>query len=216
MEIYCGLCGQKAHQLFSHLREVHEMGPDRYRQRCPGAPLISEDLAAYLKETRIEATDAGLKKRIELFGVKFLGGILPDDLVPQVDDDYVFEEELARQVLVSLRDGERILLVGPTGCGKSTLVEQLAARLNWPVVRVAASGGLTESDLLGEWIARDGETVFNYGFLPRAMKMGAVRLLTNGAVASGESESCSQFGMPVGFRGGSSFATRVLATAVGS
>jgi len=101
MEIYCGLCGQKAHQLFSHLREVHEIGPDRYRQRCPGAPLISEDLAAYLKETRIEATDAGLKKRIELFGVKFLGGILPDDLVPQVDDDYVFEEELSGAAPVS-------------------------------------------------------------------------------------------------------------------
>jgi len=177
MEIYCGLCGQKAHQLFGHLHEVHEMGPDRYRERCPGAPLISDDLAAYLEETRIEATDAGLKKRVGLFGVEFLADILPDELVPEVDDAYVFGEELARQMLVSIRDGERILLVGPTGCGKSTLVEQLAARLNWPVVRVAASGGLTESDLLGEWTVRDGETVFNYGFLPRAMKMGAICLI---------------------------------------
>ena len=177
MEVYCGLCGEKSHQLFGHLHEVHEMGPGRYRQRCPGAPLISEDLAAYLKETRIEATEAGLKKRTRLFGVEFLADIMPDDLVPEVDDDYVFEEELARQVLVSLRASERILLVGPTGCGKSTLVEQLAARLNWPVVRVAASGGLTESDLLGEWTVQDAETVFNYGFLPRAMKMGAIALI---------------------------------------
>jgi cobaltochelatase CobS len=53
----------------------------------------------------------------------------------------------------------------------------LAARLNWPVVRVAASGGLTESDLLGEWTVREGETVFNYGFLPRAMKLGAICLI---------------------------------------
>ena len=64
-----------------------------------------------------------------------------------------------------------------TGCGKSTLVEQLAARINWPVVRVAASGGLTESDLLGEWTVKDSQTVFNYGFLPRAMKMGAICLV---------------------------------------
>jgi cobaltochelatase CobS len=98
-------------------------------------------------------------------------------LVPDLDPGFVFPEELARQVLFSLKEGEKVLLVGPTGCGKSTLIEQLASRLHWPVVRVAASGGLTESDLLGEWTVRDGETVFNYGFLPRAMQEGAVCLI---------------------------------------
>jgi len=177
MEVYCGLCGQKAHQVFSHLREVHEMEPEKYAERCPGAPLISEDLASYIQESRIVATEGGLKRRAEFFGVEFLTDILPGELVPAVDPDYVFQDELCRQILVSLRENERLLLVGPTGCGKSTLIEQLAARLNWPVVRVAASGGLTESDLLGEWTVRDGETVFNYGFLPRAMKMGAICLV---------------------------------------
>ncbi len=177
MQIYCGLCGEKSHQLFSHLREVHEMSPDRYGERCPGAPLVSEDLAAYMREQRIVASDKGLKKQTELFGVQFLTDILPGELVPDVDEDYVFEEDFSRQVLISLRENEKILLVGPTGCGKSTLIEQLAARLNWPVVRVAASGGLTESDLLGEWTVRDAETVYNYGFLPQAMKMGAICLI---------------------------------------
>ncbi len=177
MEIYCGLCGEKSHQLFSHLREVHEMGPDRYGERCPDAPLVSEDLAGYIRESRIVASDEGLKKQTELYGVEFLTDILPGELVPDVDEDYVFQEEFSRQVLISLKEKEKILLVGPTGCGKSTLIEQLAARLNWPVVRVAASGGLTESDLLGEWTVRDGETVYNYGFLPRAMKMGAICLI---------------------------------------
>ncbi len=177
MEVYCGLCGEKSHQLFSHLREVHEMRPEKYQERCPGAPLISEDLAAYIREQRIVASDKGLKKKTELFGVEFLTDILPGELVPEVDECYVFDEGLARQILISLREGEKILLVGPTGCGKSTLVEQLAARLNWPVVRVAASGGVTESDLLGEWTVQDGETTYNYGFLPRAMKMGAICLI---------------------------------------
>ncbi len=37
MEIYCGLCGQQSHELFGHLREVHEMGPDRYGERLKEA-----------------------------------------------------------------------------------------------------------------------------------------------------------------------------------
>ncbi len=57
MQIYCGLCGEKSHQLFGHLREVHEMGPDRYGERCPGALLISEDLAADMREQRILSTE---------------------------------------------------------------------------------------------------------------------------------------------------------------
>lgn len=59
MEVYCGLCGERLHQLFEQFCEVREMVPDRCRQRCPGAPLISEDLATYLKENRIEATGRG-------------------------------------------------------------------------------------------------------------------------------------------------------------
>ena len=77
MEIYCGLCGQKAHQLFSHLRDVHEMGPDSYSKRCPGAPLISEDLGLYLKANRIVAGKDGLKVQIGLFGVEFLSSAAP-------------------------------------------------------------------------------------------------------------------------------------------
>ena len=177
MEIYCGLCGEKSHQLFGHLREVHEMVPDRYGERCPGAPLTSEDLAAYVREQRIVASDNGLKKQTELYGVEFLTEILPGELVPDVDECFVFDERLANQVLISLKEKEKILLVGPTGCGKSTFIEQLAARLNWPLIRVAASGGLAESDLLGEWTVQDGETIYNYGFLPRAMKMGAICLI---------------------------------------
>ena len=177
MRIYCGLCGEKRHELFSHLREVHEMEPDRYRERCPQAPLVSEDLARYIRRENVLATDEGIRKRRRLFGVEFTVPVSPGEFVPQVDEDYVLDEELSYKLLTSLRAGEKVLLVGPTGLGKSTLVEQLGARLNWPVIRVAASGGLTESDLLGEWTVRDGETVFNYGFLPRAMRMGAICLV---------------------------------------
>lgn len=177
MKIFCGLCGSRHHQLLTHLRNAHEMSPDKYKDRCPGAPLISEDLAAYIHHSRIVATEDEIRKQVDLFGVGFLTDILPGELVPKVDDDYVLQEELCRQVLISLKAGEKILLVGPTGTGKSTLIEQLASRLNWPMIRVAASGGLAESDLLGEWTVCKSETVFNYGFLPRAMKTGAICLI---------------------------------------
>jgi len=177
MEVYCGLCGHKAHELFSHISTVHEMTPDSYQDRCPEAPLVSEDLTAYLTDNQITPDGEGLKKHVTLFGVEFLTDILPGKLVPACDADYILQEDLCRKVLLSLKADEKVLLVGPTGCGKSTLIEQLAAHLSWPVVRVAASGGLTESDLLGEWTVSGGETVFNYGFLPRAMRMGAICLI---------------------------------------
>ena len=134
MEIYCGLCGDRQHQLFTHLRQVHEMTPERYTERCEGAPLVSDDLATYMRDSRIVATEDRLKRQVELFGVEFLADILPGELVPGIDADYVLQGELCRQILISLKENEKLLLVGPTGCGKSTLVEQLAARLNWPVV----------------------------------------------------------------------------------
>jgi cobaltochelatase CobS len=177
MEIFCGLCGLKAHQLFSHLREVHAMDPDRYGDRCPGAPLVSDEMADFIRSEGIVAADGALRKTVELFGVEFLGDLIPSELVPQVDAGYVLQDGLCRRILLSIKAGERVLLVGPTGCGKSTCIEQLAARLHWPVVRVAASGGLSESDLVGEWTVQDGETVFHYGFLPRAMKGGAICLV---------------------------------------
>jgi cobaltochelatase CobS len=142
--------------------------PGTARQRGPG-PIHPAREPAH--------PESGIRKRRELFGVDFTVPILPGDHVPEQDADYLLEEDVSRKLLISLKENEKVLLVGPTGLGKSTLIEQLAARLNWPVVRVAASGGITESDLLGEWTVRDRETVFNYGFLPRAMRMGAICLI---------------------------------------
>ncbi len=73
MEILCGLCRLKSHQLFFHLREVHAMDPVKDRDRCPGAPLVSKDLAGRLREQRVVAAEDGLRRTTDLFGVEFLG-----------------------------------------------------------------------------------------------------------------------------------------------
>ena len=82
MEIYCGLCGEKAHQLFTHIRTVHEMKTPKYRERSPDAPLVSEELARYLADRQVVPTEQGLRKRLELFDVEFLADIMPGSLVP--------------------------------------------------------------------------------------------------------------------------------------
>lgn len=99
-----------------------------------------------------------------------------DEHVPNEMPNFIFPE-LVRHVVLGLKAGERLLLVGPTGSGKSSLVEQVASLMNWPVLRAVLSSGLTKEDLVGTWTIQDGATIFREGLLPRAMKMGAICLL---------------------------------------
>ncbi|HHO52057.1 MAG TPA: CbbQ/NirQ/NorQ/GpvN family protein [Deltaproteobacteria bacterium] len=78
----------------------------------------------------------------------------------------VFEHAAANQL--------PLLLKGPTGCGKSRLVEHMAARLERPLVTVACHDDTAAPDLLGRWLIRGGETVWEDGPVTRAVRQGAV------------------------------------------
>lgn len=67
-----------------------------------------------------------------------------------------------------------LLLKGPTGCGKSRLVEYMAARLGLPLVTVACHDDTSAGDLLGRWLVRGGDTVWQDGPVTRAVRMGAL------------------------------------------
>ncbi|MEQ1572119.1 MAG: AAA family ATPase, partial [Myxococcota bacterium] len=67
-----------------------------------------------------------------------------------------------------------VLLKGPTGCGKSRLVEHVAAKLGRPVVTVACHDDTSAADLLGRWLVKGGDTVWQDGPVTRAMRTGAI------------------------------------------
>ena len=97
-----------------------------------------------------------------------------DEHVPAVDPSYVFERETTLALLAGFLHNRRVLVQGRHGTGKSSHVEQVAARLNWPCVRVNLDGHVTRMDLIGKdaIVLRDGQQVteFQPGILTWALQ----------------------------------------------
>lgn len=81
------------------------------------------------------------------------------------------------------RAGLPVMLKGPTGCGKSRLVEHMAHRLERPLITVACHDDTSAVDLLGRYIVKGGETVWQDGPVTRAVRQGAVLYLDEVAEA---------------------------------
>ncbi len=79
--------------------------------------------------------------------------------------------------------GLPVLLKGPTGCGKSRLVEAVAAELGRPLVTVACNDDTSSADLLGRWLVQGGDTAWQDGPVTRAVRQGAVLYLDEVAEA---------------------------------
>jgi cobaltochelatase CobS len=105
----------------------------------------------------------------------------PSDYVPEFIESYEFREEHIRDCLAWWKfasRGEGLFLTGPTGSGKSSLLLQIASRLNWPVQRITGHARLEFSDLVGRPVIQsDGSMAFQYGPLAHAMKEGHMFLL---------------------------------------
>lgn len=101
----------------------------------------------------------------------------PCTYTPVIDTNYVFSENSRDLVVWLLDPQDPLYLFGPTGCGKTSAIKQLAARLNYPVLEVTGHGRLEFADLVGHLAVRDGNMVFEYGPLALAMRYGALLLL---------------------------------------
>jgi len=98
----------------------------------------------------------------------------PEAHVPDTDPDYVFDRETTLAILAGFAHNRRVLVSGYHGTGKSTHIEQVAARLNWPCVRVNLDSHISRIDLVGKdaIVVKDGlqVTEFRDGILPWALQ----------------------------------------------
>jgi len=98
----------------------------------------------------------------------------PSEHVPELDEDYLFNRETTLAILAGFKHNRRVMITGYHGTGKSTHIEQVAARLNWPCVRVNLDSHISRIDLVGRdaIVLKDGKQVteFKEGILPWALQ----------------------------------------------
>jgi cobaltochelatase CobS len=97
-----------------------------------------------------------------------------DPHVPDLDPDYLFDRDTTLAILAGFSKNRRVMVTGYHGTGKSTHIEQVAARLNWPCVRINLDSHVSRVDLIGRdaIVLKDGKQVteFKDGILPWALQ----------------------------------------------
>jgi cobaltochelatase CobS len=140
------------------------------------------DIAA-TSEARVPPTSAinlpDIKVKVrELFGIasdlEVPAFSLRTEHVPEIDPAYQFDRETTLAILAGFAFNRRVMIQGYHGTGKSTHVEQVAARLNWPCIRVNLDSHISRIDLIGKdaIVLKDGKQVteFREGILPWALQ----------------------------------------------
>ncbi len=98
----------------------------------------------------------------------------PDEHVPDLDPDYLFNREVTLAILAGFKHNRRVMIQGYHGTGKSTHIEQVAARLNWPCIRINLDSHVSRIDLVGKdaIVLKDGKQVteFREGILPYCLQ----------------------------------------------
>jgi len=128
------------------------------------------DIASLLPDRRVRVRDVfGIDSDLVVpaFGER-------DEHVPEVDPVYRFNPDVTLALLAGFTRDRRVMVQGLHGTGKSTHIEQVAARLNWPCVRVNLDGHVSRLDLVGRdaVVLRDGQQVteFQEGIVPWALQ----------------------------------------------
>jgi cobaltochelatase CobS len=130
-----------------------------------------------LPTSAISVPDVRVKVR-ETFGIdsdmEVPGFSLRTEHVPDLDPAYRFDRDTTLAILAGFAYNRRVLVQGYHGTGKSTHIEQVAARLNWPCIRINLDSHISRIDLIGKdaIVLRDGKQVteFREGILPWALQ----------------------------------------------
>ena len=97
-----------------------------------------------------------------------------NDFVPEIDKDYKFDRDTTLAILSGFNYNKKVIVHGYHGTGKSTHITQVAARLNWPCLRINLDSHISRIDLIGKdaIVIKDGQQVteFKEGILPWAFQ----------------------------------------------
>ena len=141
---------------------------------APKFPTTLEDNQVWYSEV------FGYKPKFGDFGVTKVETPSNSDiarLIPSIDPDYVLQHDEAALLVAGMQDGDKTLITGPTGSGKSSLVKYVCAKLNRPFIRINMSGDVESASLFGTLVVRGGATVWEDGAITEAAKYGAVCLV---------------------------------------
>ena len=98
----------------------------------------------------------------------------PNEHVPEIDENYIFDHDTTLAILAGFSHNRRVMVQGYHGTGKSTHIEQVAARLNWPCLRINLDSHISRIDLIGKdaITLKEGVQVteFKEGILPWALQ----------------------------------------------
>ncbi len=126
-------------------------------------PLDAPDIKISVRQT------FGIDSDLEVPGFS-----IADERVPDLDEAYQFDTETTLAILAGFAFNRRVMIQGYHGTGKSTHIEQVAARLNWPCIRVNLDSHISRIDLVGKdaIVLREGlqVTEFREGILPWAIQ----------------------------------------------
>jgi len=175
---------------------------ERYRTEFPDAPLLSRLAEKKIAQRReqekakaaaepetarmavkrqpfhevfdLGSAKAAMNARGEPIMISVMQGLDPDAqaLIPDVDENYVFNIDLTKTALIGLELGMPVYFWGYHGTGKTTAFEQIAARTKRPFLRVQHTINTEEAHIVGQYVVKDGSTNFQLGPLPTAMLFG--------------------------------------------
>ncbi len=183
-------------------REHTDWTVEAYRLKYPDAPLFSDKAIQIARERKMSegsgagspaivatSSPAGEKQPLhEIFelgeapaaksavGKPIMISTVKDvshpEYIPEIDRGYVFNIDVLKTLLLCVEMNIPAYVWGHMGTGKTTIINQIFARTGRPIVRIQHTVNTEESHVLGQWILRDGETRFQPGWLPMAMRYG--------------------------------------------
>src|SRR5690349_23960161 len=133
------------------------------------AMTTADDLLTLKPDRQVSAREFGVDSDMKIPGFK-----TKTEYVPDIDDAYRFDPQTTLAILAGFAHNRRVMVQGYHGTGKSTHIEQVAARLKWPCIRINLDAHISRIDLIGRdaIVLRDGlqVTEFREGLLPWALQ----------------------------------------------